>query len=397
MKITIFGLTLSSSWGNGHATPYRALLRALARHGHRITFFEKDTEYYALRRDFNSCAYCDLVIYSDWPDVRNRALREAAESDVVMTASFCPEGARINDDILALGRPLRVFYDLDTPVTLDKLRGGDLDYLRAAQIAEFDLVLSWSGGRSLVELETVWNAALARPLFGCVDPDVYVRVPRETRFQCALSYMGTYAADRQDKLDRLFLECARCRPELPFLLAGTLYPWHWQWPANVKRFDHVSPAEHPALYSSSRLTLNLTRAEMAACGYCPSGRFFEAAACGTPIVSDWFEGLDTFFQPGEEILIASGTEDSLQAIGLADSDLARMSARARQRTLDEHTGEHRSRQMLGYFDEALAARHKKPAPPRQHQPSLALPGQPEHMQVSSTRAFTRSGAEGATS
>ena len=132
------------------------------------------------------------------------------------------------------------------------------------------------------------------------------RAPRESRFECALSYMGTYAADRQDKLDRLFLECARRRPELPFLLAGTLYPWHWQWPANVKRFDHVSPAEHPALYSSSRLTLNLTRAEMAACGYCPSGRFFEAAACGTPIVSDWFEGLDTFFRPGEEILIASG-------------------------------------------------------------------------------------------
>ena len=396
MKITIFGLTLSSSWGNGHATPYRAVLRALARHGHRITFFEKDTEYYALRRDFNSCAYCDLVIYSDWHDVRSRALREAAESDVVMTASFCPAGARINDDILALASPLRVFYDLDTPVTLDKLRGGDLDYLRAAQIAEFDLVLSWSGGRSLVELETVWNAALARPLFGCVDPDVYVRAPREARFACALSYMGTYAADRQDKLDRLFLECARRRPELPFLLAGTLYPWHWQWPPNVKRFDHVSPAEHPALYSSSRLTLNLTRAEMAACGYCPSGRFFEAAACGTPIVSDWFEGLDTFFQPGEEILIAAETEDSLQAIGLADSDLARMSARARQRTLDEHTGEHRAHQMLDYFDEAFAARHKKLVP-RQHQPSLALPGQPEHMQVSSTRAFTRSGAEGATS
>jgi spore maturation protein CgeB len=396
VKITIFGLTLSSSWGNGHATPYRAVLRALARHGHRITFFEKDTEYYALRRDFNSCAYCDLVIYGEWNDVRSRALREAAESDVVMTASFCPEGARINDEMLALGSPLRVFYDLDTPVTLDKLRGGDLDYLRAAQIAEFDLVLSWSGGRSLVELETVWNAALARPLFGCVDPDVYVRAPREARFACALSYMGTYAADRQDKLDRLFLECARRRPELPFLLAGTLYPWQWQWPPNVKRFDHVSPAEHSALYSSSRLTLNLTRAEMAACGYCPSGRFFEAAACGTPIVSDWFEGLDTFFQPGEEILIASGTEDSLQAIGLADSDLARMSARARQRTLDEHTGEHRARQMLDYFEEAFAARHKRPAP-RRHQPSLALPGQPEHMQVHSTRAFTGSGAEGATS
>jgi spore maturation protein CgeB len=381
LKITIFGLTLSSSWGNGHATPYRAILRALAREGHKVTFFEKNVEYYALRRDFSSCGYCDLVIYGDWEEVRRRALQEAAESDVVMTASFCPEGARINDAVLALSGPLRVFYDLDTPVTLGKLRAGDLDYLRAEQIPEFDLVLSWSGGRSLVELKTVWQAALVRPLFGCVDPDIYAGVAREARFECALSYMGTYAADRQDKLDRLFLECARRRQDLSFLLAGTLYPWQWQWPANVKRFDHVSPAEHAALYSSSRLTLNLTRAEMAACGFCPSGRFFEAAACGTPIVSDWFEGLDMFFQPGEEILIASTSEDALRALDLDDADLARMSARARQRTLDEHTGEHRARQMLHYFEEALSARRgKSPALPRQQEPSLKTAYEQERLQ-----------------
>jgi spore maturation protein CgeB len=398
VKITIFGLTLSSSWGNGHATPYRAVLRALARHGHRVTFFEKDTEYYALRRDFNSCGYCDLVIYGEWEDIRRRATQEAADSDVVVTASFCPEGARINDAVLALERPLRVFYDLDTPVTLAKLRSGDLDYLRARQIPEFDLVLSWSGGRSLVELETVWKAALARPLFGCVDPDIYAGAPREARFESVLSYMGTYAADRQDKLDRLFLECARRRPDLAFLLAGTLYPWHWEWPANVKRFDHVSPSEHPALYSSSRLTLNLTRAEMAACGYCPSGRFFEAAACGTPILSDWFEGLDTFFRPGEEVLIAASAEDAVQALDLGDGDLARISARARQRTLDEHTGEHRARQMLDYFEEAFTARHRKPAALlRQPHSSLQKPYQQERLRASATRAFTRSGVEEATS
>jgi spore maturation protein CgeB len=394
VKITIFGLTLSSSWGNGHATPYRALLRALARQGHRVTFFERDTEYYALRRDFSSCSYCDLIIYDNWEEIRSRALREAAESEVVMTASFCPEGARINDEILALNRPLRVFYDLDTPVTLDKLRGGDLDYLRASQIAEFDLVLSWSGGRALSELETVWKAPLARPLFGCVDPDIYVTgAPRDARFACALSYMGTYAADRQDKLDRLFLECARRRPEMAFLLAGTLYPWHWQWPENVKRFDHVSPAEHPALYSSSRLTLNLTRAEMAACGYCPSGRFFEAAACGTPIVSDWFEGLDTFFRPGEEILIVSSTEDVLQALDLDDGILARMSAQARERTLDEHTGEHRARQMLNYFEEALAMRRGPVPAPRRQAQSLER----DRLDSPATRASARCGMEGVTS
>lgn len=401
MKITIFGLTLSSSWGNGHATPYRALLRALARCGHTLTFFEKDAEYYALRRDFASCAYCDLVIYGEWKDIRRRALREAAASDVVMTASFCPQGACINDDILGLSSPLRVFYDLDTPVTLDRLRAGDLDYLRAAQLAEFDLVLSWSGGRSLTELETQWQAPLARPLFGCVDPDFYTGAPRQARFQCALSYMGTYAADRQEKLDCLFLECARRRPELEFVLAGTLYPWHWQWPSNVKRFDHVAPPEHPAFYSSSQLTLNLTRAEMAACGYCPSGRFFEAAACGTPIVSDWFEGLDSFFRPGEEIFIASTTEDVLAALALGGGDLDRMSARARQRTLDEHTGERRVRQMLNYFDEAFTARHARQAassrPLFARQPRDPLGGSPFRPFAVKGGAATPGGAKEATS
>ncbi len=359
MKITIFGLTLSSSWGNGHATPYRAILRALARQGHRISFFEKDVEYYALRRDFSACDYCQLVFYREWSEIRRRALREAAESDVVMTASFCPEGARINDEVLGLSRPLRVFYDLDTPVTLARLRAGDLDYLRAAQIPEFDLVLSWTGGLALMELELAWHAALARPLFGCVDPDVYRRTAPQAQFESALSYMGTYAADRQGKLDALFLECARRRPGLRFLLAGALYPWEWQWPANVQRFDHVPPAMHPALYSSSRLTLNLTRAEMAASGYCPSGRFFEAAACATPIVSDWFDGLDMFFRPGEEIVIASHPEDVLQALSMGEGELRRMSERARQRTLDEHTGEHRARQMLACFEEARSAQAAK--------------------------------------
>ena len=355
LKITIFGLTISSSWGNGHATPYRAILRALARQGHRVTFYEKDVEYYALRRDFQSCDYCDLVFYRDWSEIRRRALAEAAASDVVITASFCPEGARINDEVLSLSGPLRVFYDLDTPVTLAKLRQEDLDYLCAAHIPEFDLVLSWTGGLALMELELVWHAALARPLFGCVDPDVYQRVSAQPEFQSALSYMGTYAADRQEKLDTLFLECARRRPDLQFLLAGTFYPWQWQWPANVRRFDHVPPTAHPALYSSSRLTLNLTRAEMAASGYCPSGRFFEAAACQTPIVSDWFDGLDLFFQPDEEIVIATRAEDVLRALAMDDGELGRMSARARQRTLDEHTGEHRARQMLACFEEARSA------------------------------------------
>ncbi|MCI0352400.1 MAG: glycosyltransferase, partial [Acidobacteriales bacterium] len=299
MKITLFGLTVSSSWGNGHATPYRALLRALHRRGHEIFFFEKDVEYYALRRDFTSFGYCHLRLYEAWDTVRSEALECAAESDVVIVGSFCPEGARIADEVLNLAHPLKVYYDLDTPVTLAKLERDELDHLRQDQISCFDLYLSFTGGRVLGILEQELGAQMVRPLYGCVDPDVYVRTPTAEDFRCQFSYMGTYSADRQHLLDELFLGPARSCPQEKFILAGTLYPWSWQWPANVHRFDHIAPHNHASFYSSSRLTLNITRSEMARYGYCPSGRFFEAAACGTPIVSDWWEGLETFFDRDE--------------------------------------------------------------------------------------------------
>lgn len=350
LKITIFGLTISSSWGNGHATPYRAIVKALHRRGHRVFFYEKDTDYYAKRRDFSSCDECDLVLYRTWNDVRMRALAEAADSDAVIVGSYCPEGARIGDEVLALPRPVRVFYDLDTPITLHNLEQGGAPYLRTEQMPAWDLYLSFTGGSILDELQSRWQVRRARPLFGCVDPEVHFRVAPRAEFDCRLSYMGTYAADRQDKVDALFLEPARRRTGEPFVLAGSLYPAHWQWPTNVRILEHVSPAEHPALYSSSRLTLNVTRHGMARFGYCPSGRFFEAAACGTPIVTDWWEGLHTFFAD-DELFVAHNADHVLDAISTSDDELARMAGRARQHTLDEHTGDRRADQLLGYLEE----------------------------------------------
>jgi spore maturation protein CgeB len=352
VKITFFGLTLSSSWGNGHATPYRAILRALHRLGHRITFYERDVPYYARHRDFDHCEYCTLKLYPSWEWVRAQALAEAAHSDVVITASYVPEGAKIAEELLALARPLRVYYDLDTPVTLQGLRNGGVEYVRARQLREFDLVLSWTAGKALKSLVRDYGVRLARPLFGCVDPDVYRPVHPRRAWRSELSYMGTYAPDRQAKLEAMFLEPARRRPNSPFLLAGSLYPQECYWPANVRRVEHVSPEDHPMLYSSSRLTLNLTRETMAACGYCPSGRFFEAAACGTAIVTDSFEGLEEFFTPGEELLVAGGMQDVLRAMRSTDSELLLMALRARQRTLDEHTGTQRAQTLLEAFEAA---------------------------------------------
>lgn len=352
MKITLFGLTLSSSWGNGHATPYRAVLRALDRMGHRVVFYERDVEYYRWRRDFQQCEFAELVLYEDWAEVRTRALADVRESEVAVCASYCVEGVRIVDEVLEQAGPLHVFYDLDTPVTLKGLAKGDVEYLRRSQMREFDLYLSWTGGRNLEELEREWEVRRARPLYGCVDPELYRRTAPREEFRCDLSYMGTYAPDRQEKLDALLLEPSRRMRGARFVLAGSLYPAQWRWGENVRRFEHVAPAEHAAFYSSCRATLNITREEMARNGYCPSGRFFEAAACSTPVVSDWWEGLDTFFTPGEQIFVVESAEEVLEVLKSPQAELARMAERARQRTLEEHSGERRAQQLLEYLAEA---------------------------------------------
>jgi spore maturation protein CgeB len=355
LKITIFGLTISSSWGNGHATPYRAILRALKRMGHEVVFYERDVPYYRKRRDFTSVDFCRLVLYPDWGTVRQQAREDATQSDAVIYGSFCPDGANIIHEMLEFQRPAHVFYDLDTPVTLQKLEDDNCDYVTAEQIPAFDLYLSWCGGRILTTLQQPWKARQALPLYGCVDPDVHHRVEVPEPYRCRMSYMGTYAADRQQKFETLFLDPARQRAQDTFLLAGSQYP-QGRWPANVRHFEHVSPHDHPALYSGSQFTLNITRATMARDGYCPSGRLFEAAACGTPIISDWFQGLDDFFAIGDEISVAQSASDVLDCFEMSDDQREQIATRARERTLSQHTGEDRARQLIHYLEDAVSGR-----------------------------------------
>ena len=343
--------------GNGHATPYRAILKALHQQGIRTVFYERDVPYYAKHRDFDNCEYCELVFYDKWESVLASALGRAKTADVVVTASYLPEGAHISEELLGVDGPLHVFYDLDTPITLNALTKGGVEYLRPNLIPEFDLYLSFTGGKILSRLEHDFGARLVRPLYGCVDPDIYRRTKPSANFRCRLSYMGTYARDRWQKVKDLFLIPALQLPAEPFLLAGSLYPDSASWPDNVKRIEHVSPDQHPRLYSSSDATLNLTRAEMAQSGYCPSGRFFEAAACCTPLVTDYWEGLDYFFDPTDELTVVSSTEEVVGALQASQAERQQKAARARQRTFDEHTGRHRAQQLLSYCEEAARMKH----------------------------------------
>jgi spore maturation protein CgeB len=346
MKLVVFGLTITSAWANGHATLWRALCRALVRRGHQVTFFERDAPWYATARDFAGEPGLEPVIYPDWASVRARAERELDEADVGIVTSYCADGRDATAVLLHSTVAAQVFYDLDTPVTLCRLAAGEWpDYLPAEGLSGFDLVLSFTGGAALDLLRTRLGAGRVAPLYGSVDPLVHRRSQPVQAYHADLSYLGTYAADRQPALERYFIEPARRLPNRRFVIGGSQYPQEFPWAENIFFVRHMPPPCHPAFFSSSRLTLNVTRRAMAEMGWCPSGRLFEAAACGTPILSDAWQGLDQFYSPGEEILIANTTEDAVAALELDDAELCRLAERARQRTLEEHGCDRRAAEL----------------------------------------------------
>lgn len=352
MRLAIFGLTLSSSWGNGHATLWRALCKWLARQGHNVTFFEKDVPYYANHRDLACPGDYELRLYSAWSEVAQKARESVQNSDAAIVTSYCPD-AQPACDLVLESPALKVFYDLDTAVTLEKLKSQeDVPYLPAQGLADFDLVLSYVGGRALQELKNLLNARKVAPLYGCVDPELHQPVPKSGHYEADLSYLGTYAADRQRILKELFLDPATQLPNRKFLVGGAQYPPDFPWKENVWFVRHVPPGEHPAFYCSSRATLNVTRSAMASFGYCPSGRLFEAAACATPIVSDSWEGLDTFFEPGRELLTAESGADVVEMLARDAQELRTIGKAARERVLSEHTAQHRSRELITALEAA---------------------------------------------
>ncbi|TCH98140.1 glycosyltransferase [Roseococcus sp. SYP-B2431] len=349
LDITVLGLSLSSSWGNGHATTYRALLRAAAALGHRVTFLERDVPWYAAQRDLPAPEFCRLEFYHDLPGLR-RWSRTIAEADAVIVGSYVPEGVAVGRLVQGTANGVTAFYDIDTPVTLAKLAQGEHDYLSPELIPGYDLYLSFTGGPTLDLLMQQYGSPAARALYCSVDAEAYR--PRDIDRRWDLSYLGTYSPDRQPMLERLLLEPARRAPHLRFVVAGPQYPSDIAWPANVERLEHVPPSDHPAFYSASRYTLNVTRADMVKAGFSPSVRLFEAAACGTPVISDSWRGIETVLRPGE-IVLAQDTETVLAT--LCDPSAGRrdrMGRAARSRILSEHTAGHRAAQLVEYLQDA---------------------------------------------
>ena len=350
MKIVVFGLSITSSWGNGHATTYRALLRALDRRKHKIVFFEKDEPWYASNRDLPLPEFCDLRLFERWEEALPAVRRELSHADAALLGSFFSPGIRAADEIAASKAKVKIFYDIDTPITLAKLRSGENQYVRRDQIGQFDLYLSFTGGPILEQLHREFGARVALPLYCSCDPSSYFPRPAWRRYQCDLGYMGTYAADRQGKLEELFLEPARRLKQARLILAGPQYPKALRWPKNVKRIVHLSPKYHPQFYSSSRFTLNLTRSEMVRWGYSPSVRLFEAAACGCTILSDFWPGIGSILKVGDEVLVTESADQVIHLLeDMEDAEIQRIGRRARERVLSEHSSDRRAQEFESYL------------------------------------------------
>lgn len=355
LDIVVFGLSITSAWGNGHATTYRALLSALERRGHRVRFFERDMPWYAEHRDLPNPNFCQLQLYSSVTELEQH-FPDGVHADLVILGSYVPEGRRVAEWLLPRVSGLTAFYDIDTPVTVAKLTSGECEYLTSSLIPRFHLYLSFAGGPILERLQHEFGARRPKPFYCSVDPREYFPIPGAAK-RYDLGYLGTYSPDRQPALERLMLEPARLWREGRFYVAGAQYPQTLEWPENVAHVEHLAPAKHRGFYNQQRFTLNITRADMVLNGYSPSVRLFEAAACGVPIISDEWRGLGDFFTPEREILVARSTHDVLAYLReIDDRELLQIAARARQRVLEHHTAEHRVRELEGHVNDLAGAR-----------------------------------------
>jgi spore maturation protein CgeB len=353
MTIIVFGLSITSCWGNGHATFWRAVCRALARRRHRVVFYEQDRAFYRAHRDLTAIEGHDIVLYEHWSDIQGRARADVASAESAIVTSYCPDARAASTLVAEAAAGVRMFYDMDTPVTLERLGAGDdVEYLPVAGLSPFDLVLSYAGGPALTALERTLGAKRAVAWYGCVEPSDYPMRRHEP--PAGLSYLATYADDRTESFGDLFLASAMRLPDFRFIVGGPNYPGTNEWPPHVTYRPHVGQADHLDFYGAARFTLNITRGPMKRWGYCPSGRLFEAAACGTPIMTDDWPGLSDFFQPGSDVFVARSTDDVVTGLQMEPAAARTLAARARQRVLDTCTADVRAREFEGFVD--LAAR-----------------------------------------
>ncbi|MCB0310133.1 MAG: glycosyltransferase [Bdellovibrionales bacterium] len=355
LNFVFIGLSLSSSWGNGHATTYRGLLRELSSLGHAVHFLECDQKWYRENRDLKEPEYCCLHIYSDLSELKNLYAELVENADIVVVGSYVVAGCAVGEWVQKIASGITAFYDIDTPVTLRLLEKDKCPYLSRELIEGYQYYFSFSFGPVLERIEAEYGARCVLPLLCSVDPEIYQPKSIEQKFE--LGYLGTYSRDRQGSLENFLIGAAKRLPGREFVVAGPQYPARNEWPDNVQYYDHICPMQHSEFYCSQRFTLNLTRSDMRALGYSPSVRIFEAAACGVPIISDVWPGLSELFRIDQEIFITSSVEQTVMILRETSEEArARVAANARKRVLESHTARTRACELERYAIEALRLR-----------------------------------------
>ncbi|WP_336488773.1 CgeB family protein [Methylobacterium nigriterrae] len=361
MRIAFYGSSLLSSYWNGAATYYRGLLRDLAARGHRITFYEPDAFDRQKHRDIDPPPYAAVRVYPATPEAMRAVAAEAAQADVVVKAS----GVGVFDDellagVIAASRPeaIRIFWDVDAPATLAELaRFPDHALHRAMPV--LDLVLTYGGGPPVIAAYEGFGAARCIPIYNALDPDTHHPVPADPRFAADLAFLGNRLPDREARVEAFFLGAAVRLPDRSFLIGGN--GWDTKaMPANVRHLGHVYTREHNAFNTTPRAVLNIARDSMAAVGFSPATRVFEAAGAGACLITDAWTGLDLFLREGEEVLVARDGRDVAEQMRALTPERARaVGTAARARITREHTYAHRGAEVDAILNEVRARKRER--------------------------------------
>jgi spore maturation protein CgeB len=366
MNIAFFGSSLTSAYWNGAATYYRGLVRALHERGHRVTFFEPDAYDRQQHRDLPDPSWAEVVVYPPDEAAVHRALERARGADLVVKAS----GVGVFDELLEaavldLQRPetLVAFWDVDAPATLARMGGDAYDPFRSL-VPRYDLVVTYGGGDPVVRAYRALGARACHPIYNGVDPTTHHPVPPDPAFDATLAFLGNRLPDRERRVETFFLEVASALPHETFLLGGS----GWQdkaRPANVRYLGHVYTRDHNAFNRTPRAVLNVSRDSMASTGFSPATRVFEAAAAEACLITDAWEGIDRFFEPDREILVAASGEEVVEHVRTLSTARARsIGERARRRALAEHTYASRAAELEAVLDAAVARRDRTATPLR---------------------------------
>ena len=342
--VAFFGSSLVSAFWNGAATYYRGIIRALHERGFDVTFYEPDAYERQAHRDMEDPDWARVVVYSAGSEEHPlRALEEARQADVlVKTSGIGVFDALLEQAVIDVRRPdaIAVFWDVDAPATLDRLNANPSDPLRAL-VPKYDLVLTYGGGDPVIRAYQALGARTCVPIYNALDPATHHPVPRAPRFAADLGFLGNRLPDREARVDGFFFEAARLAPQMRCLLGGN--GWHDKaMPPNVQYVGHIYTAEHNAFNVSPRAVLNVSRESMARYGFSPATRVFEAAGAGACLITDPWEGIERFLEPGREVLVAdSGGAVAAQVESLGVSRARAIGEAARRRILGEHTYRHR--------------------------------------------------------